>query len=178
MWPCTCMYCDLDFGWMTLGQGHGKPLGLGAWNIIYTQVSWNKLHVWPAHEFNSFMQCGIDLGVMTLVRLGQCHDTLLCHRQISCEVQVQCIIGSQSKLRYLNIGLGIAAPKRIAIYCNIKKGIAIYCNIHKLNLKTLFGHFRRLIPPKYRFAAIERQSNRSRHQNNCNSLEIHTIRSG
>ena len=29
--------------------------------------------------------------------------------------------------------------KRIAIYCNIKKGIAIYCNIYKLNLKMLLA---------------------------------------
>ena len=78
------MYCDLDLRDMTLGQGHGTPLGNGQQLCeILSRSNMAAKSYGPDTDFEVCVHSDFDLGDMAL---GQGHYTPYGHRQQLCEI--------------------------------------------------------------------------------------------
>ena len=78
------VYCDLDLGKVTLGQGHDTPSQHKEYLIQIWKCNYNMLRKYGPDKQNSMqVYCDLDLGVVTL---GQGHDTPSHHKEHSCQI--------------------------------------------------------------------------------------------
>ena len=163
---------------------HIPPATLQAWygGIQKGLVGTGKLSVFALKGLNIVCcQTKEKQTKRLLTLISHCSQLISCENKKQNTQQFRLLpsIDTSFMSVHLRIRAGYCGPKNVLRYIAISKKVLQYIAIF-INLiwKCFLGTFDGKSLPNIVLLAIERQSNRSRHQNNYNSLEIHTFRSG